>query len=148
MPNVPSRTRAKIRTAEDQHRPSRTLPGLTAPERIVAEFWQGAFMTGELTLPKGQMKGVSIPVVVNHGRWLVRCAWCHSTQYASREDHRFYCVECDNGGSGEWVKTEWPLHAARIEKALGRRPMKHHRNWETNESVGDLVHENDLHKVA
>jgi len=83
--------------------------------------------------------------VVNHGRWIVRCPFCTSAQFASREDKRFFCVECLNEQAGRrWVRVVWPKVAdmATIEGALESRADQRTRNWEPGESPADLKREN------
>lgn len=82
---------------------------------------------------------------VNEGRWVVDCPFCAGAQLASRVDRRFWCVECQNAEvAGAWVTVSWPLQEREIEAALGDRP-KLNTHWLPDETVSDLVSENELH---
>lgn len=80
---------------------------------------------------------------VEHNRWLVQCEYCAGAQLASREDHRFFCVDCLNAAhGGKWRPVVWPRDHAEIERALLDRPVPATRNWIPGESVADLHREN------
>lgn len=99
------------------------------------------------SLPSAQ-GNVTISPVVSHGRWLVPCLWCFSASMASRDDHRFFCVECANRGTGgKWVRVVWPASKDEIESLLVMRPDARTRNWAPPETLGDLVVENERHGV-
>ncbi len=77
----------------------------------------------------------ALPVVVNHGRWVVECP-CGGAQLASRTDRRFLCVDCRNVlFGGKWVAVEWPERAAALEAELMRRPLAPMRNWRPDEPM-------------
>ena len=115
-------------------------PEHSPAERVVAEYFPHA-LTHEST---DEMVAYAS---VNHGRWLVRCPWCKSAQYASREDHRFFCVECFNAPAGQrWVAVIWPQDHEEIESVLCGRP-KQNRNWTTGEPVDKLREENRTHAL-
>ena len=97
-------------------------------------------------LPLGHAIGDAIEVVVNHSRWIVQCPICNSAQVAARDDHRFFCIECENGGRG-WVTVIWPEDADAIEEVLMLRPDRNTRSWVPGETVEDLLAENDAHGV-
>jgi hypothetical protein len=79
---------------------------------------------------------------VNHGRWVIDCP-CGSAQLASREDPRFWCVECRNSWAlGKWVGVEWPNQAEDIEGLLLMRPSPKTQIWNPDESVLSLAMEN------
>lgn len=157
-----------IFSAEDFYRPHPQHPEHTPPEVVVFRFWRhGVRVPIQI---RGQMKGpwpsqvLSSPVAeayVNHGNWMIDCPFgCNSAQHASRKDHRFFCVECDSGGTNSWVRVSWPDEdeTAAIEAALGVRPEIPTRNWLTAnmraashqppEAVLDLVADNEAHGVA
>lgn len=122
------------------------MPHLTPPEVIVAQHWPGFTSHG---LPIGLSKEVHAVPHVSHGRWSVRCPFCPSSQYASKADHRFFCVECFNLDVGmEWVEVKWPRNWEKIEEALSMRPRVENRNWEAPETLRDLLTENRAHGVS
>lgn len=158
-----------IHSAEDFYHPHRQHPEHTPAEAVVFRFWRhGGDVPAQL---RGQMKGpwptelASAPVAlayVNHGKWVINCPFkpCSSAQDAARGDHRFFCVQCDSGGTGQWVSVRWPDDAEvlAIDAALGVRPQVPTRNWlppEMRAEYGlppetavDLVAENKAHQVA
>lgn len=80
---------------------------------------------------------------VSHGRWIVRCPFCRSAQLASKEDHRFFCVECLNEVAGRrWVRVVWPEEPEPIEAALLARPERAFMHWRKGEPVEALLVEN------
>ena len=128
-----------LRSAETEHRPDPQLPSHTAPERIVAMYWQG-------DEPHGLAKTVEAFAVVNHGRWIVRCPWCSGAQNASREDRRVFCCNCGNAAvKGQWIPVIWPKNWAAIERVLLDRPDPDTRNWERHETLDELIAENTEH---
>lgn len=155
-----------ILTAEDFYHPHPQHPEHSAPEAVVFRFWRH-----DNGPQRGHMKGpwptdvVDSPVAlahVNHGRWMARCPFeaCASAQYVSKSERRFFCVHCDSGGTGAWIRVAWPgeLEVTAIEAALGVRPQASTRNWEpaamraayglAPETVADLERENRERGVA
>lgn len=132
---------------EDIYHPIKELPQLSAPERVVVRFWPPAFGSGDLQLPEGITEETSVPVIVNYGRWLVQCPWCPSAQVASREDHRFFCIECANNQSMKWIRVTWPDTHVAVERLLGKRHMREIRNWLPHETLEHLRAENELRGV-
>ncbi len=93
---------------------------------------------------------LAVEVLVNGGRWLVQCPspYCSGAQYASKNDRRFFCIDClnvDQGGA--WLRVKWPADPAAIEAALDARPHLTTRNWLPAETVADLHRENVEHAV-
>lgn len=105
----------------------------TAPE-----MW--ALMRG-VPVPAGTAPSPRPAAVVNHGRWIVRCPYCPSAEFASRTCHLFLCCECANQNNG-WLQVRWPNDAALIEQTLLARPGRHNQHWEPGETVADLLAEN------
>jgi hypothetical protein len=103
---------------------------------------------GGHTLPTTTDSSVPVVAVVNAGRWLVPCPSCYSAQLASREDPRFYCVECGNPSvGGAWLTVSWPEAANEGEALLTMRPDPRTRGWLATETVADLLAENEQHGV-
>jgi hypothetical protein len=99
-------------------------------------------------LPAGAHPSITATAVVNHGRWIVPCPWCFSAQMASRSDRRFFCVECGNAGAGGmWVRVVWPPAFREIEALLCMRPDPRNRSWLANETLADLLAENQANGV-
>lgn len=118
------------------------VPGCSVAERCLASHWPrgvARFRPREL---------VAIPVAiaeVNHGRWIVRCPFCTSAQFASKTDHRFFCVDCLNDRGGRaWVSVLWPdvQTIVAIERALLARPEIDFMNWRSTMAVDALLAEN------
>jgi hypothetical protein len=153
--------RLKIKSAEDFHPPEKRFAGSTAPERIVLRYWHMETSGFHIAFSDKVSSAALTYARVDLGRWICDCPWCGSAQNASREDHRFFCVECGNSpAGGQWISVVWPSESdiAEIEDLLGRR---HKRNqWYTpadaatapdhfvRETIADLAAENVAHKVA
>ena len=132
--------RKRLETAETFYRPMSSRPELSAPEQLVVKHGFLQALNAETH------ESVVAHASVNYGRWLVRCPWCKSAQYASTEDQRFFCVECANAVvGGRWVRVVWPENRAEIEAVLCRRPARENRNWELGEAVQHLELENRQH---
>ena len=141
--------RSKIRSAENFHRNDPQLPGATTAQRIVFRYWIMPGGDEGRIMPTSTTSKTTVYAHVNHGRWSVRCPWCNSSQNASRDDHRFFCVECGNAAvSGQWVTVVWPNEVAAIEEVLSKRPDVKNHNWLPGESVADLVADNNEHGVV
>lgn len=137
-----------IKAAEDHHRPDPRWAGTTAAERIVLRHWHMETNGLNVTLPRMVSNKAVAEAFVSYGRWSVKCPWCSSSQNASREDHRFFCVECGNVAvNGHWVPVVWPANWRRIEELLEHRPDAKVQNWFTWETVEDLAAENQEHGV-
>lgn len=81
------------------------------------------------------------PVFVNDGRWLVQCP-CGGAQYASKTDHRFFCIDCLNAtANGLWVAVTWPQYPGLIEAVLDVRPTNQ-ADWLPGETLSQLAAEN------
>ena len=93
-------------------------------------------------LPTAIHDDLTVSPIVSHGRWLIPCPWCFSASMASRDDHRFFCVECRNRPvDGKWLAVKWPESRDEIEGLLVMRPNPKTRNW-TTETVAELLAEN------
>ncbi len=101
---------------------------------------KGSLMAG--VAPSG-----TIPVYVNHGRWVVDCPDCNGAQLACRTDRRFMCDECGNITiGGLWRPVDWPADIAAIEAVLQVRPLAN-QNWAPGETVQDLAADNNLRGI-
>lgn len=93
--------------------------------------------------PTGEAHKPALPVVANHGRWLVHCPYCRSAQHASLTDRRFFCATCLNTEAGnKTLPVRWPAQFAEISALLDERPFVTTRNWVPSESVDELEAEN------
>jgi hypothetical protein len=93
--------------------------------------------------PQGFAVGASLPAEVFEGQWIVRCDTCRNSQFTSRADKRFFCVNCLNGEHGnQWRRVVWPRKDADIESILLCRRRFEHRNYEKGETVASLVADN------
>jgi hypothetical protein len=98
--------------------------------------------------PQGFALGASLPAEVYEGQWIVRCDGCRNSQLTSRDDKRFFCVNCLNANhGGQWVKVTWPRKADDIEALLVARPSFLNRNYTPGETVPQLAAENKEHKA-
>jgi hypothetical protein len=153
--------RLPIKSAEDFHHPDKRWGNTTAAERIVLAHWHMETNGFNVTLPKLHTTKVVTHARLDWGRWVVDCPWCASAQHASREDHRFFCVECGNAAvRGQWISVVWPDDAeiARVEELLSCRPSKDNQFWTptwatfapprfAREEIDVLVVENKVHGV-
>jgi len=79
---------------------------------------------------------------LNHARWVVKCE-CGAAQFASKTDHRFFCVQCLNElDKGQWRPVEWPVDVEGIERLMRPR-YSENVNWLPGEKVSQLVAENN-----
>lgn len=116
----------------------------TAPEMIVRQHWR----LFPVCPPVPDIDvSVAAQTRVTDGYWLVDCPWCDGApQFASRKDHRFFCVECGNvEAGGKWIPVTWPTNWAEIEEVLLQRPDPRTRTWLPTETVEDLRWENREH---
>jgi hypothetical protein len=148
---MPTVTRIAIKSAEDfHHHDPRWGSSTTAAERIVLQYWKHGdpMMEGSARLPRMVSNKATVYARVDLGRWIVDCPWCKSAQHASREDHRFFCVECGNAAvDGHWVPVSWPNEWAAIEEILSARPDKGNQWWSPGETIASLQYENEIHGV-
>lgn len=168
MPPLPSPPVVIILAAEDRFQATPDHPEHSAAETIVWQFWRHRSGVPGPVLhqlrgpwPAGLHPEAKTFAYVNHGRWVVSCPWgCNSAQYASRDDRRFFCVECDNGGGTvvthfvrpnhpQWVPVIWPSNAdvATIEALLSLRPETAAQNWLPGEPIENLAAENEARGV-
>ena len=88
---------------------------------------------------------ITLPVIYNHGRWIVTCAWCTGAELAVNDV--FLCSNCKNNGIGNPVPVAWPPNRQAIEVLLLKRPHAANRNWMPGETVQSLARENSDHEV-
>jgi hypothetical protein len=136
-----------IKAAEDFHHYDPRWHGATAAERIVLAHFHMETSGHNITLPTDTSTKATLYARVDLGRWIVVCPWCKSAQHASREDHRFFCVECGNAAiGGLWASVSWPNEWEDIEAILSRRPDKGNQWWTPGkETLADLQAENEAH---
>ena len=80
---------------------------------------------------------------VNHGRWIVKCE-CGGAEKAWEEGW-FMCQSCYNAKhKHQYRKVIFPEFRKDIEELLSKRPLPN-RNWIVNETIGDLMKENEEH---
>lgn len=130
-------------TAETMYPEVSDHHGATPAERVVHAY-------ARLKLPTKVDPHMTVPAIVNHGRWIVECPFCTGAQFASRTDPRFLCITCRNAlVAGAWVRVVWPSpeDQERIEQLLGARADARHMNWRAEESTEDLARENAAHGV-
>jgi len=123
----------------------------TTAQRIVWRSSQLSFERKAEIIEKGSLsEGTVAFAVVNAGRWIVHCPLpgCNGAQYASVQDHRFWCVDCNNKAvAGQWIKVAWPDNVEDIEQALLQRPREA-QHWLFGETVADLIEQNRQHGVG
>jgi hypothetical protein len=114
---------------------------LWAWEKYPIPDWRRV-MIGDLPRLGETDETVTATVVVNHGRWFVRCPFCHSAQIAAKSDRRFLCAGYDGCANvqvgGAFVNVEWPDEADALEEALVERPDPARRHWLPGETVEKL----------
>lgn len=109
-----------------------------------AQWWEASvpFRPGAAT------SGSPVPVLANHGRWVVTCPDCHGGQYACRTDPRFMCTDCGNvANRGEFRPIAWPAKVAEIEALLERRPTDL-QNTVPTDTLATIVAENKILGVS
>lgn len=122
------------------------LPDKAPAERCVFLGWNKPGVAP--FVPVSTAIGESIAVSMNHGRWIAECPSCRGAQFASRTDPRFFCVDCLNAWCGsQWVTLTWPDEPQAIEAAVEVREVAN-RNWTPDETVADLMQQNDEHMSA
>src|ERR1039457_4537535 len=145
---MPTIYRLPIKSAEDFHHADPRWGNTTADERIVLAHWHMETSGHHIDLPKMVSNKATVYARVDLGRWIVDCPWCKSAQHASREDHRFFCVECGNAAvTGAWVSVHWPNEWAEIEEILSCRPSAGNQWWTPGETLASLQAENDENGV-
>ncbi len=98
--------------------------------------------------PQGFALGGPLSAEIYEGQWIVRCDGCANSQFTSRAEKRFFCVNCLNGAhGGQWRRVAWPSDAEKIEAVLLARPMVTTRNYVQGETVAHLVKENRENRV-
>lgn len=133
-----------IKSAETEFANTGTPGGRMAEASLHPRYW--GHRPG-MRIPQATAVGVTLPVRLLEGRWLVQCPTCRSAQYASKHDRRFFCGECSNADNGGmWVTVDWPDHPDIIEQILDARPPQA-RHWVPGETVADLIAENDEHNI-
>ena len=132
-----------LETAETFYGPAAARMGIILPSTRHAEYPLAMRRTGGPEPRGDEVVGHPIPVVVNHGRWLVECPrhGCHAAQHASRDDHRFFCLDCHNDYlDTRWCAVAWPDDPDAIDAALLVRPVEY-CNW-NGEPVDVLLADN------
>lgn len=102
-----------------------------------------------VTLPKEVLVAdLTLPMIVNAGRWVVMCPWCNGAEFA-REDRLHMCQSCWNAGVGrKYVRVNFPSDRTGIESVLTQRLDPQTRNWWPKETLETLLTENAAHKEA
>lgn len=85
-----------------------------------------------------------IPARVNHGNLIADCPDCGGAEFVWRDGpHLFLCASCCNGAVGyRWRPVALPANLDEIEATLLKRPLPKWRNWDSSESVADLLAQN------
>lgn len=132
-----------IKSAEDFHHPDPRWGTTTAAERGVLKHWHMETNGFNVELPKSHSTKATAYARVDLGRWIADCPWCKSAQFASREDHRFFCTECGNAPvHGAWITVLWPDEWEEIEQILGQRLNVGNQWWSPGETLDKLEEEN------
>ena len=135
-----------IKTAEDIHGMEPRWHGTTAVERGVLKHFHMETSGFNVTLPTATSNKATGYARVDAGRWIVDCPWCKSAAFASREDRRFFCVECANTAvHGAWINVVFPGEWAEIEALLSVRPHAMNQWWTPGEKLSQLQAENIEH---
>ena len=113
------------------------LGGQVPPAALVFRHWH----TGTPFLPQGvDLAKDPLTPRVYRGMWIVDCP-CGGAQLTSKDDPRFFCIDCLNGGSRLWRRVDWPTGHQEVERILLARPDPASRNWQ-GEPVEQLRAEN------
>ena len=111
-------------------------------QRAVWRFSQLSYeRRAEIINDRTLCKNIKAFAVVNAGRWLVPCIFpgCCGAQYASFNDRRFHCVDCNSlAVSGKWIEILWPKNISAIESALLVNRPTIAQNWLPGETTKDI----------
>ncbi len=81
----------------------------------------------------------AVTVLINHGKWMAECFWCHKFML-TRPDWRLACCsEC--GAYFENEQLIFPSDPLIVE-ALLARPDRDTQHWDDKQTSADLIHEN------
>lgn len=135
-----------IKSGEDLYHFDARFGGQSSAEWVVLHPHFGCFKSPS-HLPSSTTNAATAYARVDLGRWIVDCPWCKSAQAASREDHRFFCVECRNVAvHSAWVPVFWPNEWEEIEALLAHRQVGN-QWWSPGETLAKLEAENKEHGV-
>ncbi len=94
---------------------------------------------------KSLASGIVLFAEVNHGRWIVKCPWCNSAEFAF-ETGPFVCDNCHNVASGgQAVEVKFPKEKDKIVMLLDKRPLVANQNWLPGETPDMLRSENKFY---
>lgn len=84
---------------------------------------------------------------VNHGRWIVDCAWCPAAMLTRPEAawRIAYCAEC--GACYGVNEIRYPDDWQAIEQALVVRVSRDQQHWDARQRLEDLLRENASDEV-
>ncbi|WP_327088530.1 hypothetical protein OIE66_40480 [Nonomuraea sp. NBC_01738] len=73
---------------------------------------------------------------VDHARWIADCPWrCGASHATPRNETRFWCTGCANGGTGKTCRLQWPVERARVELNMSTLPTTL-ASWPCAEDLG------------
>ncbi len=87
------------------------------------------------------------PAYILRSSWVVGCPFCSDTHFTYYQA-TFFCPSCLMGeNSGKAVRVYFPKEWEEIQDTLVARPNPMNRNWLINETLKDLLFENEIHGV-
>lgn len=92
-----------------------------------------------MTLP---VRTDEVQARANWGRWLADCLGCANAWTIAPGDESWQCNLC-----GAVNPIVWPADPAAIEYVLDMRPDPNTRNWESGETIEQLLMENAAHGI-
>jgi hypothetical protein len=82
-----------------------------------------------------------------HGMIICECPDCKGAEIVWLKELFFMCSSCFNARvHGKWRKVKIPKNLDLIIATLERRPVHLNRNWDSTETLDDLIKENEIHK--
>lgn len=79
---------------------------------------------------------------INHGRWMANCRWCETGMYTRPDWGVAYCAEC--GARYNKGMVRFGEDADKIAEVLCLRLKREQQNWDSSQSLAELVDENNL----
>jgi hypothetical protein len=123
----------RIATARD------TLPALRSNSSLLLSDWF-RLEAQKFLIPVGAgLYDQPVQARVLYGRWLVNCPVCRGANDVDPDEPVYLCSSC--GWPERLAPVLFPKERTEIERLLLRRPI-HNRNWDSGETVADLVRQN------
>lgn len=84
----------------------------------------------------------AVDAIVNHGRWIAICRWCGTGMFTRPDWGVAYCAEC--GAIYDKGMVRFKNDASKIAELLCLRIKREEQNWDSSQSLAELIDENNL----